>query len=64
MKLHHHLMLWIICTARYNFRPVQFLRDSPIAIDLFCSLILTISVAEIQVCKVNAHFLLDLPRQP
>ena len=33
-------------------------------IDMFCSLILTLSVTEMQVCKVNAHFSLDLRRQP
>ena len=41
---------------------IRFVGRGPIAIDLFCSLIFTLSVAEIQVCNVNAHF--NLPRQP
>ena len=31
----------------------------PVAIDVFSSLIFTLSVTEIQLCKVNAHFPLD-----
>ena len=30
--------------------------NGPVTIDLFCSLIFTLSITEIQLCKGNAHF--------
>ena len=52
-------------TAASSGNGVQFVSNSvcmqrgPVAIDLFTSLIFMLSVTEIQLCKVNAHFLLD-----
>ena len=34
-------------------------KGGPVAMDFFGSLIFMLSVTEIQLCKVNAHFLLD-----
>ena len=36
-----------------------YMQRGPVAIDFFSSLIFMLSVTEIQLCKVNAHFLLD-----
>ena len=52
-------------TATSSGRSIQIASNSvcpyrgPVAIDLFSSFIFTLSVTEIQLCKVNAHFSLD-----
>ena len=52
-------------TTTSSGRSIQIASNSgctyrgPVAIDLFSSLIFTLSITEIQLCKVNAHFPLD-----
>ena len=53
-----HLQVHVGASNSFQIQCVRRERG-PVAIDFFGSLIFMLSVTEIQLCKVNAHVLLD-----